>query len=123
MRSVVYTFAMAAAVAFGSSCNKPQITPWLGIPSAIATVVEVVHDATGRALGRNDVSVEAGEVHAAGAGFVADMKLTVSDGDNRFSTTAEDVPCDQDGIPTDESVDKIRQAAEEIKAKIKRFQL
>ena len=121
-------FVIFAALVFAPGCDRDPATgkrapkPWLGIPTALETVIEVVHEGTGWVLGKNDVSIEAGEVRSDGSGYVADMKITVANSDSTFSTTAKDVPCDAHGIPTEESVDEIRAAAEDIKSKIKRMQ-
>ena len=61
---------------------------------------------------------------AAGAGYdhVADFRIAVTKGGSSFETTARDVPCDTDGIPTEQAVTRLREAVEDIKAKIKRLQ-
>jgi hypothetical protein len=56
------------------------------------------------------------------AAAVADFKIVVTNGTNTFDTVAKDVPCDSNGIPTEESVDALKAAVENIKAKIKRLQ-
>jgi hypothetical protein len=119
---------LSAALIVSPGCDRDPATGkrtpkyWLGIPSAVETVIKVVHEGTGWILGKMNVTVVAEEVRSAGNGFVADMKITVTNGDNTFSTTAKDVPCDARGIPTAASVDVLRGAAEDIKSKIKRIQ-
>lgn len=126
MERVVVSLLVAALIASGCqpdpTSGKSKFKPWLGLPTVYEIVLEVVHKGTGRLLDKNKVSVEAESIRKSTAGFVSDMTITVTDGDNTFSTTAIDIPCDQNGIPTDESVDRIREAAEEIKEKISRFQ-
>lgn len=100
-------------------------TVWLGIPSACKCVVEWVNDGTNWVLNKNQVSVaKIGEVRAVpGTGsLVANFKIAVTNGTTSFETVAQDVPCDRDGIPTEDAVTKLREAVEEIKAKIKRLQ-
>jgi hypothetical protein len=98
---------------------------WFGIPSAVKLVIETVHEGTGWVLNKSEVSVAlVGEPRPAGDSdtFIADFRITVAHGPNSFETTAKDVPCDKDGIPTEESVTKLREAVEDIKVKIKRLQ-
>ncbi len=76
-------------------------------------------------LDRNQVKVvkvsEVRSTHAIDS-FVAEFQITVNNGTNSFETIARDVACDTNGIPTEESVVKLREAVEDIKAKIKRLQ-
>jgi hypothetical protein len=98
---------------------------WLGIPSACNYVVQCVNDGTNWVLNKNQVSVvKRGEVRASGStgSFVADFKIGVNNGTNSFETVAKDVPCDSDGIPTEASVTRLREAVEDIKTKIKGLQ-
>ncbi len=55
-------------------------------------------------------------------GYRADFNITVTNGESTFSTTATAVPCDKNGISTEESVDKLQEAVEDIKDKVKRLQ-
>jgi hypothetical protein len=106
--------------------SAPKTGDWLGYASVVEDVVEFIHDGTGRLLNKNQVRVErvgsVREVVNQDGLYVADYRITVTESDNSFSTTASDVPCDKDGIPTDASVDRIREAVEEIKRKIDRLQ-
>lgn len=99
-------------------------TAWLGIPSACKTVIESINSGTDWVLNKNQVSVvKVSEVKELdGGACAADFKISVTDGTNSFETTAKAVPCDKDGIPTEKSVDKLRESVEDIKAKIKRLQ-
>lgn len=99
-------------------------TAWLGIPSACKTVLESINSGTDWVLNKNQVSVvKVSEVASAdGGSYQADFRISVTDGTNSFETTAKEVPCDKDGIPTEKSVDKLRESVEDIKAKIKRLQ-
>jgi hypothetical protein len=109
-----------------SSTPRPARTGWLGFSSTAQHIVEWLHEGTGWVLNKSQVSVvKEGEVRAvtgASHSHVADFKITVTKGNNTFETTARDVPCDKDGIPTEESVTKLREAVEVIKDKIKRLQ-
>ncbi len=103
--------------------------PWLGIPSAVNQVIVLLHDGTGWLLNKSQVSVKkASEVRAPASDtedeeWTADFHITVQFGGETFETTAKDVPCDRDGIPTEAAVDRLRAAVEDIKAKMKRLQL
>lgn len=96
----------------------------MGISSAVNQVVIAIHDGTGWLLNKSEVSVKkSGEVRAIdGQESVADFQIAVRYGGESFETTAKDVPCDKDGIPTESSIDRIRTAVEDIKAKMKRLQ-
>jgi hypothetical protein len=98
---------------------------WLGIPSACKCVAELLNEGTNWVLNKNQVSVvKVGDVRPSSgtASFIADFKIGVTNGTNSFETVAKNVPCDKDGIPTEDSVTKLREAVREIKAKIKRLQ-
>jgi hypothetical protein len=98
---------------------------WLGIPSACKSVVEWVNEGTNWVLNKNQVSIaKVGEVRpvASTDTFIADFKIAVTNGTNSFETIAKEVSCDKDGIPTENSLTKLREAVEDIKAKIKRLQ-
>jgi hypothetical protein len=101
-------------------------TGWLGTASAVHQVTVWLHEGTGWLLNKGQVSVtKVGDVRRAsgsGDGHVADFQIAVTKGGNRFETTARDVPCDGDGIPTEQAVTRLREAVEDIKAKIKRLQ-
>ena len=99
----------------------------MGIPSAVNSVIVFLHEGTGWLLNKSEVSVKkVGDVHESESTdneLVADFQITVEYGGESFETTAKDVPCDVDGIPTEEAVDRLRTAVEGIKAKMKRLQL
>lgn len=116
-----------------TACSSPSLSTapsktgdWLGYASVVDDVVGFVHDGTGWLLNKNQVEVEKqSEIRKSAnskEGYIADYSITVSNGDNSFSTVAKDVPCDRDGIPTESSIERIRMAVEDIKAKIKRLQ-
>ena len=112
----------------GDSSGGVAPTPakaWLGIPSAVSHVITFLHDSTGWLLNKSDVSIKLqGEVRELeGAGqFVGDFRIAVKLGEEAFETTATDVPCDDFGIPTEQSVKRLREAVEEIKVKMKQLQ-
>jgi hypothetical protein len=97
---------------------------WLGIPSTVGQVIQMLHDSTGWILNKSQVSVvQIGKVRQIDSeSHVAEFRITVTHGGSSFETVAKDVPCDKDGIPTENSVTKLREAVEDIKAKIKRLQ-
>lgn len=104
----------------------PAATPWLGIPSAINQVIVFLHEGTGWLLDKSEVKIkklnDVRKVGAVSNELVADFSISVHFGDETFETTAKDVPCDNDGIPTEAAVDRLRIAVEDIKAKMKRLQ-
>lgn len=99
---------------------------WLGIPSAINYIVNGLHEGTGWLLNKSQVSIKkVGDVRPLDAETgvcEADFLIAVEYGNESFETTAKSVPCDQDGIPTEASVDRLKTSVEEIKAKMKRLQ-
>ena len=100
--------------------------PWLGIPSAVNQVIIALHDGTGWLLNKSEVTVKkSGDTRAvepASNEWVADFLISVHFGGETFETTAKDVPCDSDGIPTEAAVDRLRTSVEDIKSKMKRLQ-
>jgi hypothetical protein len=101
-------------------------TGWLGIPSAINYIVNGLHEGTGWLLNKSQVSIKkVGDVRTLDTetdAWEADFQIAVQYGNESFETTAKSVPCDQDGIPTEASVDRLKNSVEEIKAKMKRLQ-
>lgn len=98
---------------------------WMGIPSVTKDVIEWINASTNWVLNKNQVSVSKVSDVRPGSdddSTVADFKIVVTNGLNTFDTVAKSVPCDANGIPTEESVDAIRTAVEDIKAKIRRLQ-
>ncbi len=98
---------------------------WLGIPSAVNQVIVFLHESTGWLLNKSQVDIKkVGDVRTVDEGeLVAAFSIAVQLGDESFETIASDVPCDADGIPTDDAVDRLRAAVEDIKEKMSRLQL
>jgi hypothetical protein len=97
----------------------------MGIPSVTKDVIEWINASTNWVLNKNQVSVsKVSDVRPSSTADsgVADFKIVVTNGLNTFDTVAKDVPCDANGIPTEESVDVMRTAVEDIKSKIRRLQ-
>ena len=106
---------LLASLAMATGCDKVPApvssnaasspAPWLGIPSAVNQVIVFLHDGTGWLLNKSEVAVKkSGEVRtidATSSDRVADFQITVHFGGETFETTAKDVPCDNDGIPTE----------------------
>lgn len=109
-----------------SNVAPPASSQWLGIPSAVNQVIVFLHDGTGWLLNKSEVTVKkSGEVQSVDATsneWVADFMISVHFGGETFETTAKDVPCDNDGIPTEAAIDRLRASVEDIKAKMKRLQ-
>jgi hypothetical protein len=124
--------SLAALVGCGASNGTatPSATPaptgWLGIPSAINYIINGLHDGTGWLLNKSQVSIKKiGDIRPSNSesnGWEADFQIAVEYGNESFETTAKDIPCDQDGIPTEASIDRLRTSVEDIKAKMKRLQ-
>lgn len=127
---------LLASHAFATGCDKVATpassnataspAPWLGIPSAVHQVIVCLHDGTGWWLNKSEVTVKKASdvrtVEATSRECVADFQITVHFGGETFETTAKDVPCDNDGIPTEAAVDRLRASVEDIKTKMKRLQ-
>lgn len=134
MRFAHYPIVSALFVAATIGCGgpRPQDIPdipvpstWLGMTSVVKDVVQLVNAGTNWVLSLNQVKVsKVSDVRKTGITrtAVADFKIEVTNGTTTFDTVAKDVPCDSDGIPTERSVDALKAAVEEIKAKIKRLQ-
>jgi hypothetical protein len=121
------------AFAICGGCDQPVAnkavsspSPWMGIPSAVNQVIVCLHDGTGWLLNKSEVTVKkSGEVRLGETGekeCLADFLISVHFGGETFETTAKDVPCDKDGIPTEAAVDRLRTSVEDIKSKMKRLQ-
>ncbi|MCY2985704.1 MAG: hypothetical protein NTY15_18930 [Planctomycetota bacterium] len=121
------------AIAIFSGCDQPVANkavsnpaPWMGIPSAVNQVIVSLHDGTGWLLNKSEVAVKkSGEVRLVETSereCLADFLISVRFGGETFETTAKDVPCDKDGIPTEAAVDRLRTSVEDIKSKMKRLQ-
>ncbi len=121
------------AIAIFSGCDQPVTNkavsnpaPWMGIPSAVNQVIVSLHDGTGWLLNKSEVAVKkSGDVRLGETGdkeCLADFLISVRFGGETFETTAKDVPCDKDGIPTEAAVDRLRTSVEDIKSKMKRLQ-
>jgi hypothetical protein len=96
---------------------------WAGIPSAVNQVIVAVHDSTGWILNKSQVEIKkSSDVRQSDNGQMADFIIRVKLGNESFETMAKNVPCDSDGIPTEASVDRLRNAVEEIKKKLTRIQ-
>ncbi len=110
---------------FISACDKPATSlapnnlttpssPWLGIPSAVNQVIVFLHDGTGWLLNKSQVSVKkSGDVRTTSSDsteLICDFQIAVQYGGESFETTATDIPCDKDGIPTEAAVDRLRSA-------------
>ena len=107
--------------------GPPSIgSSWLGLPSAVNQIIIVLYEGTGWLLNKSEVSVKkVGDIRAREGRrpqFVADFRISVHLGDETFETTATDIPCDELGIPTEASIDQLREAVESIKTKMKRLQ-
>ncbi len=100
--------------------------PWLGIPSAVNQVIIFLHDGTGWLLNKSEVIVKKSgdvrNVEPTSNEWMADFLISVHFGGETFETTARDVPCDRDGIPTKAAVDRLRTSVEDIKTKMKKLQ-
>lgn len=98
---------------------------WSTMSDCVTNVVVWLNDGTNWMLNKSQVSViKFSDVRPGKSveGHVADFRIVVVDGTNTFDVVAKDVQCDELGIPTDASVDVLREAVEKIKTKIKRLQ-
>jgi hypothetical protein len=56
---------------------------------------------------------------ASGNAHISDFQITVNYRRTEFTSTSKDLPCSADGIPTEEGNRRIKEAVEEIKARIR----
>lgn len=84
-----------------------------------------LHDVTGGLVSDNHVTLhkssEVRSVDSTSEEHNADFLVSVHFGGETFDTTAIDVQCDKNGIPTEAAVAYLREAVNEIKTKRKRF--
>jgi hypothetical protein len=101
----------------GCSGSDPLLSAtW--VKEKVTEGINSVHDFTGWLLNKDDVSVETVETTQSNDCFFAKVKITVTHGDNTFSTITQNVEYDADGIPTEEGTKRIQEAVERIKQQV-----
>ena len=90
---------------------------------AVGYGLEVVHDGTGWILGKATVNIEQiGDARDTTQGKLADFRITVTSSDESFTSEIKDIPCDELGIPNDDSQAKFDEAVEKIKQMLTKLQ-
>ena len=93
------------------------------VRNATGSTVELVHDGTGWMLGKNEVAIEkVGDFDTADGQKTATFRITVSRSDESFSSDIEGIECDELGIPTEQSQEKMDEAVTKIKSMLDRLQ-
>lgn len=87
------------------------------------SAIEAVHDGTGWVLGKNKVDIEQiGELAEIDGKRLAEFKITVTRSDESFSANIEKIECDELGLPTEQSQEKMNEAVDKIKAMLDKLQ-
>lgn len=87
------------------------------------SAIEVVHDGTGWILGKNKVEIEQiGELEEIDGKRLAEFKISVTRSDESFSANIEKIECDELGLPTEQSQEKMSEAVEKIKTMLDKLQ-
>ena len=90
---------------------------------AVGYGLEVVHDGTGWVLGKATVNIEQiGDARDTTNGKLVDFRITVTSSDESFTSEIKDIPCDELGIPNDDSQAKFDEAVEKIKQMLAKLQ-
>ena len=90
---------------------------------ASGNALESIHDGTGWMLGKNMVKIEqVGEFEELDGKRMATFRVTVSRSDESFSADIEEIECDELGIPTEQSQDKMDEAVQKIKEMLDKLQ-
>jgi len=96
-------------------------SPWNLVMTAVAQSVQVAleytHDGTGWLLGKNQINIErVGEVRQQSDGtYMADFKISVLTSNESFLSDISNIACDEFGIPSEPSQEKIAEVAGKIK--------
>lgn len=112
----------------GASAPAASGNSWWGgvlvnVNRATGQALEVIHDGTGWVLGKNKVEIEqVGEVKEVEGKRLAEFKITVSRSDESFAANIENIECDELGLPTDQSQEKMNEAVEKIKTMLDKLQ-
>jgi len=87
------------------------------------SALEVIHDGTGWALGKNTIQIEqVGELQEVDGKRVAEFRISVSRSDESFAANIENIECDELGLPTEQSQEKMNEAVEKIKTMLDKLQ-
>ncbi len=93
------------------------------VRSASGNALVTIHDGTGWLLGKNKVDIEqVGDFEEVDDVKFATYRITVSRSDESFSSEIEDIECDELGIPTEQSQEKMEEAVAKIKDMLDRLQ-
>jgi hypothetical protein len=93
------------------------------VRAATGGTLEVVHDGTGWMLGKNEVTIDqVGEFEMVQGTRHATYRITVARADESFSSEIAGIECDELGIPTEQSQEKLNEAVTKIKTMLDRLQ-
>ncbi len=125
-RAAVTLLAMSCLVGASGCGATPQPVVLIKIPEKwvdeiITRIVEWVEDGTGIDIEKGDVKVQSlgAKQATTGEAHIGDFKITVNYRRAEFTSTPKDIPCSTDGIPTEEGNQRIKDAVEEIKSRIR----
>lgn len=111
-----------------ASADSEGGVSWWGIvlsnvQRTTGSALEVIHDGTGWALGKNTIQIEqVGELQEADGKRVAEFRISVSRSDESFAANIENIECDELGLPTEQSQEKMNEAVEKIKTMLDKLQ-
>lgn len=95
--------------------------PQKWVEEAISRIVAWMEDETGIEIEKGEVKIESLGVRKEPNGdtHISDFKITVNYRKTEFTSTPKNISCSADGIPTDEGNQRIKEAVDEIKRKIR----
>lgn len=88
-------------------------------------MIRGIHNGTGWLLDKDNLKIEnkvVREDEGSPSNYVGDFHISVLHKENSFATTAKDVPCDKNGIPTEDALERLNEAIDEIKSEIRMLQ-
>jgi hypothetical protein len=102
----------------------PSPMAFFGAPMIAGSCLRGLHEGTGWLLNKDDLKFECLTVRSdedSETGYAGDFKLNVTHKAISFTTTARDVPCDKDGIPSDEAFERLNGAIDGMKCEIRKL--
>ena len=140
LQYVLASLCIAALACWLPGCATESATPtevtaplslggsWWGGVLTKATrstglALEVIHDGTGWLLGKNKVEIEQiGDVEQIDGKRLAKFKITVAQSSESYSANIDQIECDEFGLPTEQSQEKMSEAVEKIKVMLGKLQ-
>ena len=134
---VVSLFVMASVAQVGCmEKNVPAVAPavvpvqgswWNGVLAratrSSGLALEAIHDGTGWLLGKNKVEIEqVGDANLVDGKRLAKFEITVARSSESYSAIIDEIECDELGLPTEQSIEKMNEVVTKIKEMLDKLQ-